>query len=380
MNLPGDLRGVPERYGLALMLVGLALLLALCVLLIEFSAGRRRAEQTLRAGEERFRTFLDVAADALMVHAEDGTVVDVNRQACDNLGYTRHELIGMKPADFDAGLDGTGLRRVVEQVEAGHVVTFETQWRRKDGTVFPVEVRGRQFQRGASWLGVSVSRDFTERKRAEAELRARQEMLELAQTAARAAAFDLYIGARESENRWPPEIEAMYGLEPGTLDKTYEGWTKLVHPDDWPMVKLARQKARESGDLDAEYRVIHRDGTVHWLRTKGRMFFDAEGRPERVVGFMLDVTDWRNAEEESRASEKRFRTFVDHATDAFFLLDKQLRVVDVNRQACESLGLSREELIGAAHRRDAPEVDLGLSRARLVERRRCRRRADRMCG
>ena len=58
------------------------------------------------------------------------------------------------------------------------------------------------------------------------ELRARQEMLDLAQTAARAVAFDWYIGARESENRWSPELEAMYGLEPGTLDletldKTY---------------------------------------------------------------------------------------------------------------------------------------------------------------
>ena len=329
--------------------------IALCLFLTEFGAGRRRAEHTLRAGEERFRTFLDVAADALMIHAEDGTVIDVNRQACESLGYTRQELIGMKPAAFDAGLDETGLSRVIAHVEAGDAVTFETQWRRKDGTVFPVEVRGRQFRYGARWLGISISRDITERKRAEAELRVRQEMLDLAQTAARAAPFNMYMGGRESENRWSPELEAMYGLEPGTLgkmyleptlDQTYEGWTKLVHPDDWPTVKLATQRAHESGDVDAEYRVIHRDGTVHWLRAKGRMFFDAEGRPERAVGFLLDVTDRRHAEEELRASEKRFRTFVDHATDAFFLLDKQLRVVDVNRQACESLGLSREELIG----------------------------------
>ena len=76
------------------------------------------------------------------------------------------------------------------------------------------------------------------------------------------------------------------------------------------------------------------------------MFFDAEGRPQRMVGFMTDITDWRHAQEELRASEERFRTFVDRATDAFFLLDEQLGVVDVNRQACESMGWSREELIG----------------------------------
>lgn len=99
--------------------------------------------------EARYRTFVDFAADAFMVHTEDATVIDVNRQACENLGYAREELIGMKPARFDAGLDATGLQRVVSRVEAGKVLTFETRWRRKDGTVFPVEVRGRQFWQGA---------------------------------------------------------------------------------------------------------------------------------------------------------------------------------------------------------------------------------------
>jgi PAS domain S-box-containing protein len=47
-----------------------------------------------------------------------------------------------------------------------------------------------------------------------------------------------------------------------------------------------------------------------------------------------------------RASEARFRTFVDHATDAFLLLDEDWTVLDVNRRACEALGYSREELIG----------------------------------
>ena len=214
--------------------LGYFIFLATCLLLIEFSAGRQRAAQALRASEDRFRTFSDVAADALMVHTEDGTLVDVNPQACESLGYTREELIGMKPADFDAGLDQPGLRRVIEQVESGEVVTFESQWRRKNGTTFSVEVRGRQFRRGNRWLGVSISRDITERKRAEAALRARQEEL--------------------------------------------------------------------------------------------------------------------------RASEARFRTFVDRATDAFFLMDEQLRVVDVNRQACESMGWSREEFIGMHPR----QFDMGL--------------------
>ena len=162
------------------------------------------------------------------------------------------------------------------------------------------------------------------------------------------------------------------GVQPGTFDGTYEGWKKLVHPDDWPAVKIAIKRAQETGDVATEYRVIYRDGSVHWLRGKGRMFFDAEGQPERNVGFIFDITDWHQAQEELRASEARFRTFVDRATDAFFLMDEQVRVVDVNRQACDSLGFSREELIGMHPREfdvalDEPSIQRLAQRSRAGE-------------
>jgi PAS domain-containing protein len=113
------------------------------------------------------------------------------------------------------------------------------------------------------WAG-SVT-DVTARKRAEEELRARQEMLDLAQKAARAVAFEWWIGAGEGENRWSPDLEVMYGIAPGSYDGTYESWTKLVHPEDWPKVRTAVQAAQESGDVDAEYRVVHESGAVRWL-------------------------------------------------------------------------------------------------------------------
>ena len=248
---------------------------------------------------------------------------------------------------------------------------YDVEYRvvRPDGTLRMVHSQGDVTldESGHPIRQFGVMQDITELWQAQQELRARQEMLDLAQKAARAVAFDWYIGARESENRWSPDLEAMYGLDPGTFDRTFQGWKKLVHPDDWPAVKLAIKRAHESGDVAAEYRVIHKDGTVHWLQAKGRMFFDAEGRPDRMVGFMIDVTDRRHAEEELRATEARFRTFVDHATDAFFLHADDSTVIDVNQQACVSLGYSREELIGMHPR----QFDAGLDRpslARVMER------------
>lgn len=126
----------------------------------------RGAEDELRASEARFRTFVDHAMDGLFLHDERQTVVDVNRQACESLGYSREELIGMHPRDFDAGLDKASIARVGDRVSAGETVTFETLHRRKDGVVFPVEIRIRRFEQGEV-LHLALARDISERKRAE---------------------------------------------------------------------------------------------------------------------------------------------------------------------------------------------------------------------
>jgi PAS domain S-box-containing protein len=327
-----------------------AIFIGLCLLLTEFSGARRRTEQALRASEERFRALMQFSFD---VYWETDAQHRFTRQEFSErladaparrseIGKTRWEVPYLEP-------DEEAWRKHRATLDA-HLPfrDFELARPTADGGKRYVSVSGLPvFDEAGRFVGYrGVGRHITERKRVEVELRSRQELLDLAQKAARAVAFDWYIGARESENRWSPYLEAMYGLEPGTFDGTYQGWKKLVHPDDWPAVKLAIKRAHDSGDIDAEYRVIHKDGRVHWLRAKGRMFFDSQAQPERMVGFMIDVTDRRQAEEELRASEARVRTFVDRATDAFFLMDEQIRVVDVNRQACDSLGWSREELIG----------------------------------
>src|SRR5258708_15071506 len=123
-------------------------------------------------------------------------------------------------------------------------------------------------------------------------------MLELAQKSARAIAFEWRIGrGGEGEKRWSGDLEAMYGVARGTYDGSYESWKKLLHPDGWPAVKEALQHAQRTGEVAAEYRVVHPDGSVHWLQARGRMFFDGAGKPTRMVGFMQDVTDRRRAED-----------------------------------------------------------------------------------
>ncbi|HEY0800116.1 MAG TPA: PAS domain S-box protein, partial [Steroidobacteraceae bacterium] len=132
---------------------------------------RKQAEQELRTSEARFRTFVDHATDAFMLHSEDGTILDVNRQACESSGYSRDELIGKAPIDFDPDANAAFVQNINERLGTGETVSFESRNRRKDGTLFPVEVRVREFRQGGQRLGISLTRDITERKRTEAEAR-----------------------------------------------------------------------------------------------------------------------------------------------------------------------------------------------------------------
>jgi PAS domain S-box-containing protein len=164
---------------------------------------RRAHVEELRASESRFRILFDFAADAFMIHDETGAVVDANRQACENLGYAREELIGKPLAHFDADFDAAMFQRVKEQVEAGEIVTFETRQRRKDGTVFPVEIRARLVRQIDRLLAVSLSRDITERKRAEEEReRLRQAEADLARIS-RATTMGEFTASLAHEIRQP---------------------------------------------------------------------------------------------------------------------------------------------------------------------------------
>jgi PAS domain S-box-containing protein len=146
---------------------------------------RKRAEEALRESEARFRIFVDHAADAFfMLDFEQRTIIDVNRCACESLGYTRDELIGMTPLVFNTSLDGATLNSIAERAAAGENVLIDRHWhRRKDGSLFPVEVQTSVFWHDGGRCLLKVARDISDRLRAEEEReRLRQLEADLAHT------------------------------------------------------------------------------------------------------------------------------------------------------------------------------------------------------
>jgi PAS domain S-box-containing protein len=152
----------------------------------------------LRESERRFRHLVDSAGDAFFLRTEEGKILDVNRRACDSLGYTRQELLSMTIADLDVDFGAKNLKQYSKRPAEEYPLTFEGAQRRKDGTTFPVEIRLAPLTMNGQRVMLALVRDVTDRKRAETALRQEQrllrDMLELHVRDRRLVAYEIHDG------------------------------------------------------------------------------------------------------------------------------------------------------------------------------------------
>lgn len=199
----------------------------------------------------------------------------------------------------------------------------------------------------------TVSRDITERKRAEEALRESEQRLRLATEAAKIGAFDWNI--QTGVNVWTAKLEMMYGLAPGEFGRTEPAWEQLIHPCDRAGAVAKVEETLATGEpVEHEWRVIWPDGSVHWIFGRFQGFKDATGKPLRMTGVNIDITARKCAEEalrelaEARGME-RFRLSFEEAPVGKVLIFSDGVWLRVNRALCAMTGYSESELIARAH-------------------------------
>lgn len=273
-----------------------------------YQAQRAHAQAVaLRRSEARKAAILDSALDCILTIDHEGRITEFNPAAERTFGYRRDDVVGKELADIIIPPSlrerhRRGLARYLATGE-GRVLGKRVEMTaiRADGSEFPVELAITLIPLDGPPSFTGYLRDITERNRAIERLQANQDLLDLAQRSAGAMAFDWHI--QEEINHWSPEQEALFGLAPGSFDGSYKSWKKMMYAPDWPVVVDAIKHAHQTGQVTAEYRVIWPDGSLHWLSTNGRMFFDDAGQPLRMVGFTSDVTRRKLVEEDLRRSE-----------------------------------------------------------------------------
>lgn len=138
---------------------------------IEMALHKHGMEQRLQESETRFRRIVEQAADALFIYDRQGRFVDVNRQACESLGYSREELLQMSVMEVEVGVDVAQLEIAWTQMTADEPATIDGRHRRKDGSTFPVEVRVGLIDWEGEPVMLALVRNVIERERTQHDLR-----------------------------------------------------------------------------------------------------------------------------------------------------------------------------------------------------------------
>jgi PAS domain S-box-containing protein len=254
----------------------------------------------MQSVQRKYDRLLQSTPDAMLFVGRNARIVLANQQVEKLFGYSNEELVGkdlhvLIPERFRVRHRNNVASYFSDPRTRPMGTRLQIYGLRKDGAEFPADISLSPLEAERGLLVIAAIRDITDRKQAEREA-AEGQKLRLAQEVARIGTYEWDI--QTDVMRWTPEMEALYGLQPGGFGKTYAEWVRLIHPDDRPQTEEAVRKALQQGTLETEFRAVWPDGTVRWLAARGVVFKNGDGKPRRLVGVNIDITERRKTEED----------------------------------------------------------------------------------
>ncbi|MFN6463978.1 MAG: PAS domain-containing protein [Nostoc sp. DedVER02] len=233
----------------------------------------------------------------------------------------------------------------------GNRYSIEYRVRHKDGRYLWVKDQGFAVRdaNGRVVRVVGASTDITEqqailreRQQIETNLRESEERIRLATTAAELGMW--FWNITTNELIWTEKCKQLFGFKP-EVEIDYELFINSVHPEDHQRLNEAIGRSfKEKVEYDIEYRSVWADGSIHWIAAKGRVFYDAEGKPVRMMGTAQDITGRKQAENDLRQRETQLRRLVDSNIIGIMFATPDY-ITEANEAFLEMVGYTREELL-----------------------------------
>ncbi|HEY9909015.1 MAG TPA: PAS domain S-box protein [Thermosynechococcaceae cyanobacterium] len=291
---------------------------------------RKRAEAALKESEERFRQLAENLQDVFWIsQPSTGQTLYVS-PAFETIwgqpievAYDPDRRLETLHPDDRASIP----TQFSEQIEQGR---YDAQYRiiRPDGSLRWIRDRGFPIrdESGQVVRVTGIAEDITERKQSEAALQSYSDRLEMALNVAQMGSWewDLHTNLL----LWTPLHETLFDYEPGTPIRSLKEWADRVHPDDLPTVEALLQAALTTRTVfECEYRVVWRDGSIHWVLANAQVQSSPSAEPSRMVGVIVDITERKRVEAERLTLLERERASREAAESANQLKDEFLAVL-----------------------------------------------------
>ncbi len=294
---------------------------------------RKQVEEALLKSEKLHRTILFTAMDGFLMTDPQGSIKEVNDAYCRMSGYSDQEMLTMNISDLESAMKPANVAAKFRYLRKHGEGRFESQHRRKDGSIFEVEIsvkyRPEEGERMVAFL-----RDITDRKRAE-------EQLKLLTTAMSQSAEGIALADLDGTLTYLNNAFAtMHGYNPEELIGKH---VSIFHTSEqMPSVEASLQQLKGHGEFNGELWRVTKDGTVFPSLMNNSLVFDEAGQPITMIGTLRDITELKQAEEALRKSEKRFRDLSNSSPAAISILRGE-KYLYVNPSWEDLTGYTKEE-------------------------------------
>ena len=318
-----------------------------------------------------FRDIFNASPVGIAVENLEGQPLFVNPAFCSMLGFSEAELRSKHCVQFSPPEDAEKDWDLFQQLRAGSINHYQLDKRyfRRDGSLVWGRLNISLLNSLPSPLVIAIVEEITDKKTAEEALRTSEERLRLAQQIAHIGSFEWNI--QTGVNTWTPELETMYGLQPGTFTGTQTAFENLVHADDRASVINLVHRALKTGQpTEGEWRIVWADGSVHWITGRWQVLMNESGEAARMIGVNIDVTQRKRTEEarlevnralEAQAAllqsrEGLLKTFVKNVPAAVAMLDRDMRYLQVSDRWCADYSLDSSKILGCSHYEIFPDL------------------------
>ena len=270
--------------------------------IIQDITDRKQMEEALRASEEKFAKSFQASPDAVTISSIDtGKFIEVNDGFCRMSGYTREEALGRSAEELNIWED-VNQRKVMVAIlqQEGKVRDFEAILKRRTGeplncllSVEPVEIGDQKYM-------IVITRDVTDRRRMEQELRLSEERYRLVSS----VISDYTFANIQNENgdivlNW---VAGAFEQISGYTVEEFNargGWVSTVYPDDLEQDEHDMETLRNNQQIVSEIRTIHKDGTIRWVKSYAHPVWDEEkNQLVGIYGAVQDITERKRIETE----------------------------------------------------------------------------------
>ncbi len=323
---------------------------------------RKQAEQKLAKESLRIQTLLKTSFDGIVILDKQGKVLDANPRFAAMLGYTLPEIAQLSIFDWDAQYTHAELQQIMQHCINSNSGILETQHRRKDGSVYDVEISFNIVEWEGDLLRFCVCRDITERKRTEAALRENQIQLQrqLAEIETIYQSAPIGLSVLDPDLRFLRINERLAQINGFAIDAHIGRTVQELLPNIADAVGQMFRSILATGEPVLNIEITGETPAQPGVQRTWLESFLPLKDGERIIGISIvceEITERKQAEQNLQASEATLRLFAQYAPAGIAMFDKDMRYIIASQRWVDEYNLNAvESLIGRSHYEIFPEI------------------------